>query len=300
MEKEAHNTEDQINVPGAADPTLAQLSEEKQTELAAFRKMIHEHTEWTPKQLTFLDDATLYRYLKARNWKADASRDMLLATMKWREEFKPDETTVDMVASCIQIGGMYIHGYDKYRRPVVYLKVADKPDPHTSEEKLRFITFTLEKAAKLMDKSRGVEKAVWCVDCNNYDRKYNGDLSHSRALLSILQNHYPERLGLFLIIDAPFLFRIFWKLISPFIDAKTMRKIVFLGGTPEEKRKVLQEYIDLKDVPKAYWGDSDFVFNADEYIAWLKEDEKEHKLEQKQNGDEGRNDKGKERVEGEE
>jgi len=32
---------DQINVPGAADPTLAQLSEEKQTELAAFRKMIH-------------------------------------------------------------------------------------------------------------------------------------------------------------------------------------------------------------------------------------------------------------------
>jgi len=50
-----------------------------------------------------------------------------------------------------------------------------------------------------MDKSRGVEKAVWCVDCNNYDRKYNGDLSHSRALLSILQVNNP--LVVFLSID---------------------------------------------------------------------------------------------------
>jgi len=33
-------------------------------------------------------DATLYRYLKARNWKADASRDMLLATMKVRADYE--------------------------------------------------------------------------------------------------------------------------------------------------------------------------------------------------------------------
>ncbi len=87
--------------------------------------------------LTFLGaspDYTLYRYLKARDWKFDAARDMIVETMKvrttaspslvffgtfcvqlkcrfgafaqWRADFKPDEITTDMIASSIRIGGM--------------------------------------------------------------------------------------------------------------------------------------------------------------------------------------------------
>jgi hypothetical protein len=129
----------------------------------------------------------------------------------------------------------------------------------------------------------------------------------------MLQNHYPERLGVLILVDAPFLFRAFWKVISPFVDAKTLKKVVFVSGSDKDKRKVLevrgppalsrplskdrsdcfddtathtQEYIDLKDLPAVYAGDSDFVFDADEYIAWLKKGEEEEREKQAKEGEE--------------
>lgn len=276
----------QINVLGVDAPTLAQLDEDATAKLAEFRQIVQEAGEWTKKEREFLDDYTLYRYLKARDWKFDAARDMIVETMKWRADFKPDEITTDMIASSIRIGGMYHHGYDKFRRPMVYLKVADKPDPHTRLEKLQFMIFTLEQTIKRMEKERGVEKMVWCVNCKNYNFKYNGEAGFARELLSTLQNHYPERLGVLILVDAPFLFRAFWKVISPFVDAKTLKKVVFVSGSDKDKRKVLEEYIDLKDLPAVYAGDSDFVFDADEYIAWLKKGEEEEREKQAKEGEE--------------
>ncbi len=48
----------------------------------------------------------------------------------------------------------------------------------------------------------------------------------------------------------------------------------------------MQEYIDLKDLPAVYAGDSDFVFDADEYIAWLKKGEEEEREKQAKEGEE--------------
>lgn len=52
-------------------------------------------------------------------------------------------------------------------------------------------------------------------------------MSTSRTVLSILQNHYPERLGKALVINVPYLVNIFFKLITPFIDPITVQKLKF-------------------------------------------------------------------------
>lgn len=46
-------------------------------------------------------------------------------------------------------------------------------------------------------------------------------------MLNILQNHYPERLGLALILNVPWLVDMFFKLIKPFIDPVTRDKMWF-------------------------------------------------------------------------
>lgn len=46
-------------------------------------------------------------------------------------------------------------------------------------------------------------------------------------MLHILQSHYPERLGLALIINVPFLVNAFFKVIMPFVDPITRNKVKF-------------------------------------------------------------------------
>jgi hypothetical protein len=63
----------------------------------------------------------------------------------------------------------------------------------------------------------------------NYGDKSKGGpaFSVARTVLSILQDHYPERLGLALIINVPFLLNAFYKLINPFIDPVSREKMRF-------------------------------------------------------------------------
>ena len=60
-----------------------------------------------------------------------------------------------------------------------------------------------------------------------------------------MQDHYPERLNKAFLVDAPWLFLGAFKLISPFIDPVTRKKIVFVKGSAEKRAAVLLEHYDL-------------------------------------------------------
>jgi hypothetical protein len=79
-------------------------------------------------------------------------------------------------------------------------------------------------------------------------------------VLNILQDHYPERLGLSLIINVPFLLNAFYKLITPFIDPVTRVKMKF---NPE----VVPEGIFTPDMvmSESWGGNCDFVYEHDKY-----------------------------------
>jgi hypothetical protein len=56
-------------------------------------------------------------------------------------------------------------------------------------------------------------------------------------MLTMLMNHYPERLHRVYLVDAPVLFRAFWALISPFVDPVTKEKFQFVTG--ESRRQAI-------------------------------------------------------------
>lgn len=102
------------------------LNPEQTEKLKEFRESIP--TFW-PETLTgveevFLTDATLCRYLRARDWSLSKAQKMLLETLKWRRDYKPWAITQnDIDGEMNNEGKMYRGGFDKHNRAILYMKV---------------------------------------------------------------------------------------------------------------------------------------------------------------------------------
>lgn len=118
------------------------------------------------------------------------------------------------------------------------------------------------------------------MSCAGYNLRYNGEVKFAQNLLHALQNHYPERLGLLIICDAPYVFRLMWNMVYPFVDANTKKKILFVTGTKEKQAK-LKDLFDMQQVEEEFGGLHSFKFNADEYCAMLQKEEEEREQSEK-------------------
>ena len=85
-------------------------------------------------------------------------------------------------------------------------------------------------------------------------------MSTARTVLNILQEHYPERLGLALVINVPFLVNAFFRLIMPFVDPVTREKVKF---NPD----IVKEGLFAKDMVMSQWwgGDKNFEYVHEKY-----------------------------------
>lgn len=75
---------------------------------------------------------------------------------------------------------------------------------------MKFTIYLLELASRMADKL-GVHKMAWLIDIPNQTSDSAWPLSVSLQFNSILQNHYPERLGVAVVYHAPMLFSFTWR-----------------------------------------------------------------------------------------
>lgn len=72
-------------------------------------------------------------------------------------------------------------------------------------------------------------------------------------MVKIDSAHYPETLGKMLIINVPGFFSLAWKLITPFLDERTIRKIEIFSSEAEWKPR-LREIVPPERLPAEYGG----------------------------------------------
>ena len=99
----------------------------------------------------------------------------------------------------------------------------------------------MEHASRIADASSPDGKMAWLLDYVGYTRHNQPPWKVSLSTLSIVQNHYPERLGRAVNFKPPLLFEIFWKAIRPFVDPVTRDKLVFLSGKDVEGESLQEE-----------------------------------------------------------
>ena len=94
------------------------------------------------------------------------------------------------------------------------------------------------------------------VDCKNV-KKDNISMSHTKALIPILLNQNPERLGKAYVVNVSWLIKTVWKSIKVFLDKRTTDKIHFLG---KKEMPVLSNFFDLNILPSEYGGNAEYKF----------------------------------------
>lgn len=98
----------------------------------------------------------------------------------------------------------------------------------------------------------GLPSSLACLICtsvntNQHQSTYNVFSPHSFSEMS--GSHYPERLGLFFVVDAPRIFNTLWRVVSQMVDPITKSKVRFVPfdvvtGNKSVLRRELQSVFD--------------------------------------------------------
>eukprot|EP01080_Neovahlkampfia_damariscottae_P001901 gene1901-1041_t len=249
---------------------LDELTEDEMDVLEKFQKNINDMTE---EEKMFCTITTLIRYLRARDFNLDLSETLLRDTLKWREEFKPHEITASEMETEAKMGKIYIPGFDKYGRPIVVMRPSRETGASSYDVQLKYLVYMLERACNLM--SEGVHQLIWLIDFSDFSTSGAPPISQCIETLKILANHFPERLAHCFFMDTPWLFKFFWATISAFVNQKTADKVIIVtsSSSQEDKQQTMSKYFDLDFLEKGFGGNSDYVFDSDEYFATLTEED---------------------------
>uniref|UniRef100_UPI00398E9922 uncharacterized protein isoform X3 n=1 Tax=Pristiophorus japonicus TaxID=55135 RepID=UPI00398E9922 len=161
-----------------------------------------------PKEL---NDKAFARFLRAFR-SVDQAFNAIIRYLKWRKDFGVDLITVEDPDICSeQRSGkaVLLEEKDNTGRPILLVtaKLHHSKD-RNRQGLMKFIVYLLESAGKMCDDDVCDN---FCIVFDMKDFSMNSmDYQFVKNLIWLLSNYYPERLGIWLIVNPPVLFSGCW------------------------------------------------------------------------------------------
>ena len=245
-------------------------------QLAAAERVL---AEVAAEQLQFnVDDEDVFlkalRFLRARKYDVDQAMVMIRNDVAWRAEGDRSQLRWRRAYDVLQcdLGAFFtyfptwVQGYDKQSRPVAWRKFGKFEIWNvlklTSMERLiDFHAWESEQLLRMMsDKSRelgvNIETFTIVIDADSWHIGLANRDAYTfiRAMASTDSDHYPERLGQLVVINAPTMLSLAWRVIQGFLDDVQKAKIKIYGTNRAEWLPVLMTIIDEDQIPQQYGG----------------------------------------------
>jgi len=236
------------------------------------KALIDNNAEDSEDQKWFLDDLCIFRYLRAANWKLEMAKKNLLATMKWRQKVQPHRILPDDIEIEALTGKMYINGFDKYGRTMIYMRPR-KENTKDHANQLKYLFFCLEKAKRLAPPD--VKKCVLLIDLLGYNVKNAPSVNVCKDVIKTLNQHYPGCVGASFLINTPWIFVQFFRLFYPLLDPFAKQRI-YLVNLKSKKLEVEKEemncqwadllnYVSADVLEAPFAGSNPYTYNHEIY-----------------------------------
>jgi len=242
----------------------------------------------------------LASYLKIMKWPADLkvkypfklckdgcdSEVSLLHTLEWREKYKP----WCMSPKAVQFnnaGFVYTRGHSK-PGPKQRLEAEMSNDVNTlangghsmvwyrpglaspSEDPElygRTMVNTLEMAVSdSLARNKGtIGRFNVIMDCSGMGSKNSPSIANVKKLFGVLQDHFPDRLGVLLAANLSGMTQMLMKMVLPFVTEDVRAKIHIIPNDEEGRREMLTQFMDESEIPYALGGIDGYMFDANDY-----------------------------------
>ncbi|KAK4276798.1 hypothetical protein QN277_014905 [Acacia crassicarpa] len=242
-------------------------SQEQQAKINEVRRLIG---PLSGKSSVYCSDASISRHLRARNWNVNKAVKMLEQTLKWRASYKPEEIQWEEVSHEAETGKIYRSNYiDKHGRTVLVMRPS-RQNSKSTKEQIKYLVYCMENA--ILNLPPDQEQMVWLIDFEGFNLT-NISVKLTRETAHVLQDHYPERLGLAILFNPPKFFEPFFMMVKPLLERKTYNKVKFVYSDDQSTKKIMEDLFDMDSLESAFGGNDVTGFDISKYAERMKEDD---------------------------
>ncbi|KAJ0586190.1 putative CRAL-TRIO lipid binding domain, CRAL/TRIO domain, CRAL/TRIO domain superfamily [Helianthus annuus] len=234
-------------------------------------KTIEKMKENSPNEFSrYCSDASISRYLRARNWNIKKTVKMFEASLIWRMSYKPEEILWEHVAAEGETGKIYRSSCkDKNGRVVLVLRPRFQNSKSTRAQ-VKHLVYCMENA--ILNLPCDQEQMIWLIDFQGFNLSHVS-IKSTKETAFILQEQYPERLALAILYNPPKFFEPFYKVVKPFLEPKTANKVKFVYSDDPNTKTIMENLFCMEELESAFGGKHEEHFDIKKYTEKMKEDD---------------------------
>ena len=162
-------------------------------------------------------DHNIQRFLTARNGDVAHAQEYFRQVLDWRQSVNFTSTICTKCARNPTAHRMQVVALDKFQRPVIYTCFQKARDRWNVAESQEHLIQLLRETEQFLDATYAeTQQTKWVVVIDFYGfGLWDNNPNMGLQALQLFTN-FPERMGLVLLLDAPYLFLGLWKILTTF------------------------------------------------------------------------------------